>query len=89
MDQSATAGSFDLYYGDDPAATGATKVTINVAANATAADVADAINGKGTAPVYATVLKDRPTARSASCSPPARPVTAAASPSTRRASPRR
>ena len=49
---------FDIYYGDNPAATGATKVTINVAANATAADVADAINGKGTAPAFATVLTD-------------------------------
>jgi flagellar hook-associated protein 2 len=56
--QSATAGSFDIYYGDDPAATGATKVTINVAANATAQDVANAINGKGTAPAFATVLTD-------------------------------
>src|SRR4051794_29866208 len=56
--QSATAGSFDIYYGDTPAAAGATKVTINVPANATAADVAAAINGKGTAPAYATVLKD-------------------------------
>src|SRR3954452_11540022 len=35
--KSGTAGTFDLYYGDDPAAAGATKVTINVAANATAA----------------------------------------------------
>jgi flagellar hook-associated protein 2 len=56
--QSATAGSFDIYYGDNPAADGATKVTINVAANATAADVAAAINGKGTAPAFATVLTD-------------------------------
>jgi flagellar hook-associated protein 2 len=55
---SATAGSFDIYYGDNPSADGATKVTINVPANATAQDVADAINGKGTAPAYATVLKD-------------------------------
>jgi flagellar hook-associated protein 2 len=58
FNQSATAGSFDIYYGDNPAAAGATKVTINVPANATAQDVADAINGKGTAPAYATVLTD-------------------------------
>src|SRR4051812_29771211 len=30
---SATAGSFDLYYGADPLATGASKVTVSVAAN--------------------------------------------------------
>jgi flagellar hook-associated protein 2 len=56
--QSASAGSFDIYYGDDPAAAGAAKVTINVPANATAQDVANAINAKGTAPAYATVLTD-------------------------------
>jgi flagellar hook-associated protein 2 len=55
---SATAGSFDLYYGADPAATGASKVTISVAANATASDVATAINANETAPVYAAVIKD-------------------------------
>src|SRR3954470_18654968 len=39
---SATAGSFDLYFGSDPSATGASKVSIAVAANATASDVATA-----------------------------------------------
>jgi flagellar hook-associated protein 2 len=55
---SPTAGSFDIYYGTDPAATGASKITVNVGANATAADVAAAINGNGSAPAYATVLTD-------------------------------
>jgi flagellar hook-associated protein 2 len=55
---SATAGTFDLYYGSDPNATGASKVTIPVGANATASDVATAINADETAPVYAAVIKD-------------------------------
>ncbi|MDA0161979.1 flagellar filament capping protein FliD [Solirubrobacter ginsenosidimutans] len=55
---SATAGSFDLYYGSDPLATGASKVTVSVAANATASDVATAINANENAPVYAAVIKD-------------------------------
>ena len=49
---------FDLYYGADPLATGASKVTISVAANATASDVATAINANENAPVYAAVIKD-------------------------------
>jgi flagellar hook-associated protein 2 len=55
---SATAQSFDVYYGTDPNATGASKVTINVAANATAADVATAINAQDGAPVYAAAITD-------------------------------
>src|SRR4051812_41607539 len=55
---SATAGSIDLFYGGDPNATGASKVTIQVAANATAADVATAINANESAPVYAAVVKE-------------------------------
>jgi flagellar hook-associated protein 2 len=55
---SATAGTFDLYFGADPNATGASKVSIAVAANATAADVASAINANEGAPVYAAVIKD-------------------------------
>src|SRR5262249_37259094 len=51
---SATAGSIDIAYGNDPAS----KVTINVAANATANDVATAINANETSPVYAAVIKD-------------------------------
>jgi flagellar hook-associated protein 2 len=49
-----TAGTFTLAYANDPAST----VTVDVAANATAADVAAAINGKSAAPVFASVLKD-------------------------------
>lgn len=55
---SATAQSFDVYYGTDPNATGASKVTINVPANATAADVATAINAQDAAPVYAAAITD-------------------------------
>jgi flagellar hook-associated protein 2 len=55
---SANAGSIDLYYGTDPNATGASKVTIPVAANATAADIATLINANENAPVYAAVIKD-------------------------------
>ena len=55
---SATAGSFDLYFGSDPSATGASKVSIAVGANATASDVATAINANEGAPVYAAVIKD-------------------------------
>ena len=51
---SATASSFDIAYSDDPLS----KVTIDVKANATAAEVAAAINGKGAAPVFASVIKD-------------------------------
>jgi flagellar hook-associated protein 2 len=55
---SATAGSFDLYFGADPNAPTASKVTIAVGANATASDVATAINANEGAPVYAAVIKD-------------------------------
>ena len=48
------AGSFKIAYANDPASS----VTVDVAANATAADVAAAINGKAAAPVFASVLKD-------------------------------
>src|SRR4051794_12239515 len=56
--QNAAAGSFDLYYGTNPNATGASKVTIQVPANATAADIATAINANENAPVYAAVIKE-------------------------------
>jgi flagellar hook-associated protein 2 len=55
---SATAGQLTLYYGTDPAATGASKVTIDVAANATASDVATSINANENSPVYAAVIND-------------------------------
>jgi flagellar hook-associated protein 2 len=58
---SATAGSLTLYYGTDPDATGASKVTIAVAANATAADVATSINANENSPVYAAVVNDNGT----------------------------
>jgi flagellar hook-associated protein 2 len=45
----AGAGAFDLAY---------SKVTVEVGANATAADVAAAINAKSGAPAYASVIKD-------------------------------
>jgi flagellar hook-associated protein 2 len=50
----STAGSFKVAYANDPASS----VTVDVAANATAADVAAAINGKAAAPVFASVIKD-------------------------------
>ena len=56
--QSASAQSFDIYYGSDPNATGASKVTINVAANATASDVATQINALDASPVYAAAVTD-------------------------------
>jgi flagellar hook-associated protein 2 len=56
--QSASAQSFDIYYGTDPSASGASKVTINVAANATAADVANQINALDASPVYAAAVTD-------------------------------
>ena len=55
---SATAGQLTLYYGTDPNATGASKVTIDVAANATASDVATSINANEDSPVYAAVIND-------------------------------
>jgi flagellar hook-associated protein 2 len=56
-----TAGQLTLYYGTDPAAAGAGKVTIDVAADATAAQIADSINANGKAPVFAAVVKDQAT----------------------------
>jgi flagellar hook-associated protein 2 len=56
--KNAAAGAVTLYYGTDPNATGASKVTINVAANATAGDVATAINAREDSPVYAAVVND-------------------------------
>jgi flagellar hook-associated protein 2 len=50
----AAAGTFTLAHANDAASA----VTIDVAANATAADVAAAINGKASAPAFASVLKD-------------------------------
>jgi len=55
---SATAGQLTLYYGTDPNATDASKVTIDVAANATASDVATSINANEDSPVYAAVVND-------------------------------
>ena len=55
---SATAGQLTLYYGTDPNATDASKVTIDVAANATASDVATSINANEDSPVYAAVIND-------------------------------
>jgi flagellar hook-associated protein 2 len=55
---SATAGSFDLSYAPTAADPNPAKVTINVAANATAADVATLINANEASPVYAAVIKD-------------------------------
>ena len=50
----AAAGSITLTYTSDPTAT----TTIQVKANATASEVAAAINGTGAAPVSASVIKD-------------------------------
>jgi flagellar hook-associated protein 2 len=55
---STSAQSFDIYYGTDPSATGSSKVTISVAANATAADVATQINALDSSPVYAAAITD-------------------------------
>jgi flagellar hook-associated protein 2 len=49
-----SAGTFTIAYANDPASS----VTVDVAANATAADVAASINGKSAAPVFASVLED-------------------------------
>jgi flagellar hook-associated protein 2 len=51
---SAAAGTIDLAYANDAAS----KVTIEIKAGATAADVATAINSKGDAPAFASVIKD-------------------------------
>jgi flagellar hook-associated protein 2 len=58
---STTAGQLTLYYGTDPNATDASKVTIDVAANATASDVATSINANEDSPVYAAVINDNGT----------------------------
>ena len=50
----AAAGTFEIAYANDAAS----KVTIDVKAGATAADVAAAINAKSPAPAYASVLED-------------------------------
>jgi flagellar hook-associated protein 2 len=55
---SATAGALTFYYGTDPAATTASKVTIQVPANAKATDVATAVNANENSPVYAAVVND-------------------------------
>jgi flagellar hook-associated protein 2 len=51
----AQAGTLELHYDDDDQTS---KVTVDVKANATAADVAAAINAKGGAPVFASVIAD-------------------------------
>jgi flagellar hook-associated protein 2 len=56
--QNAAAGQITLYYGTDPNATGASKVSISVGANATANDIATAINARDDSPVYAAVIND-------------------------------
>src|SRR4051812_16901521 len=53
---SSTAGQLTLYYGTDPSASTASKVTIDVAADATASDVATSINANEQSPVYAAVI---------------------------------
>src|SRR4029450_6473273 len=55
---STSAGSLTLHYGDDPNLANINKVTISIAANATAADVATAINANEGSPVYAAVIKE-------------------------------
>ncbi len=54
----AAAGSLTLFYGTDPLATDNSKVSIEIPANATAAEVATAINANEGSPVYAAVVKD-------------------------------
>ena len=54
----AAAGKITLFYGTDPNAAGNSKLTIDVAENATATDVATAINANEGSPVYAAVIKD-------------------------------
>src|SRR3954447_20571623 len=58
MSVSNKAGQLTLYYGNNAGAAGNSKVTIDLAANATAADIAAAVNGNDSAPVYAAVVKD-------------------------------
>src|SRR3954447_18489329 len=55
---SNNAGTLTLYYGTNANTPGNSKVTIDIAANATAADIAAAVNGNDSAPVYAAVVKD-------------------------------
>jgi flagellar hook-associated protein 2 len=54
----AAAGKLTLYYGNDPGADGASKVTIDVPENATAQQLADAVNANEGSPVYAAIVKD-------------------------------
>jgi flagellar hook-associated protein 2 len=60
---STDAGSITLFYGTDPNATDNSKVSIAVPANATATELATAINANEGAPVYAAVVKDGSTER--------------------------
>jgi flagellar hook-associated protein 2 len=55
---SASAGSLTFYYGTDPNASTASKVTIQVSANEKPADIATAINANQNSPVYAAVVND-------------------------------
>jgi flagellar hook-associated protein 2 len=54
----AAAGSLSLFYGTDPLAPDINKVSIEIPANATAAEIATAINANEGSPVYAAVVKD-------------------------------
>jgi flagellar hook-associated protein 2 len=56
--KNAAAGQITLFYGTDPNAATASKVSISVPANATAADVATAVNAREDSPVYAAVVTD-------------------------------
>ena len=53
----ASAGTLSFYYGNAPGADNP-KIDIAVAANATATDIATAINANDKAPVYAAVVKE-------------------------------
>ena len=55
LDAERAGGHARLYYDDDDQSS---KVTVDVKENATAADVAAAINAKGAAPVFASVIAD-------------------------------
>ena len=54
----ANAGQLTFYYGSNPNAADISKVTIDVPANASATDIATAVNANEGAPVYAAVVKD-------------------------------
>ena len=54
----AAAGKITLFFGTDPNAAGNSKLTLDVAANATATDLATAVNANEGSPVYAAVIKD-------------------------------